>query len=138
MSAETHAESNKKIACRRVHATHSRAISSITFFPALPFASHVSATYNLFATTAPDGVAKLWDVRTLTPVRTFGAHTNSQHRVGTAMSPCARFFAVGSEDQSVVLYDMQSGGVVDRIREVRRLPSALCFFPCMCPRWYAP
>jgi len=64
-------------------------------------------------------MVRLWDCRSLECARTFAGHLNSQLAMRPAPSPCGRFLAVPSEDQSLHLYDLRNGGVVERVREVR-------------------
>jgi WD40 repeat protein len=42
--------------------------------------SHAKEVHELFASSAPDGLIKLWDVRSGSCVRSFAGHKNSQVR----------------------------------------------------------
>ena len=80
------------------------------------FTSHATETYDLFATTAPDGCCRLWDLRQAQPVRSLEMHVNRQIAVGCDFSPCLRYLAVGSEDKSAYVYDLRTGRVVERLK----------------------
>jgi len=75
-----------------------------------------SEALNLFATSAADGCVRLWDVRSLRALRTFRQHASGRGPAGVAFSPCLRFIACGSSDPHAVVYDIRSGGVLDRLR----------------------
>jgi hypothetical protein len=112
-----------------VAAAHDRPVAALRLMPASPLAAHPPAAHACNLTAARDGAARLWDVRTMRPVRRFAAHANVQHAVGAALSPCGRWAAVGSEAREVVLYDVGSGRVHARLREVRShalAPRCLC------------
>eukprot|EP00727_Mastigamoeba_balamuthi_P007641 m51a1_g3498 hypothetical protein (2478) ;mRNA; f:817008-829256 len=72
-------------------------------------------SYNMFATIAIDGSAKLWDLRSVSCVRRFEGHSNRVHKVGVALSPCLRFVATGSENNATYVYDVTRGTVLSRI-----------------------
>lgn len=101
---------------RTIEDAHARPPSRVILNAVSPFATHPSAAYDLFATTAPDGLVKLWDLREQRCVRTLSSHHNRQHRVGGCFSPCLRYFTVGSEDKAAWTYDLRTGLVVTRLR----------------------
>ncbi|KAG2486748.1 hypothetical protein HYH03_014550, partial [Edaphochlamys debaryana] len=81
------------------------------------FVSHPREAYELFATSAPDGAVKLWDVRqTQRCVRAFAGHKNSQlPSLAVSFSPCLRFLGAGSEDKQAYLYDIRQGVVAHKV-----------------------
>jgi WD40 repeat protein len=95
---------------RIVDSNHDRGIHCI----ALPQPSvHVSLPqghYNLFATSSTDNVISLWDVRAPSIIFRFTDHLNRREKVQCAFSPCLRYLATGSEDRTVRIIDIQSGG----------------------------
>lgn len=96
---------------------HARPVHRIVQPTASLHVSHPREAFELFATAATDGAAKLWDVRCARAARTFsGGHKNSQLPVGLAFSPCMRYLATGSEDKVAYLYDMRQGTVLSRLR----------------------
>lgn len=101
---------------RTVPDAHARPPARVVLNEVSPFASHPASAYNLFATTAPDGCAKLWDLRDTRCVRSLSAHANRQVSVGAAFSPCMRYLAVGSEDKTACVYDLRTGLVCDKLR----------------------
>ena len=95
---------------------HQRPMGRIRLHEGSAFTSHATETYDLFATTAPDGCCRLWDLRQAQPVRSLEMHVNRQIAVGCDFSPCLRYLAVGSEDKSAYVYDLRTGRVVERLK----------------------
>lgn len=60
----------------------------------------------MFITQAADGWAKMWDLRSMKIIREFRDHTNRVHSIHGDVSPCLRYFASGSEDRAMYLYDV--------------------------------
>lgn len=77
--------------------------------------AHGADAYELFATSSSDNMIRLWDVRTEACVRCFSSHQSKAAGCGIDISPCLRYLAAGSEDNSLYMYDMGSGGVVKRL-----------------------
>lgn len=100
---------------------------------AVPSASHACAVpragMELYASAAPDGCVRLWDLRQQACVRAFSQHLNRSHRCGAAISPCLRFLATGSEDRCTYLYDLGGGGVVARVPSHTDVVSDVAFSP---------
>ena len=91
--------------------------------------SRPKESYEVFATSAQDNTAKLWDVRSSDCVRTFAQHKNAQIQCGLALSPCLRYLASGSEDKSYYLYDLRMGSLMMRVRGVTDAVTCLAFNP---------
>ncbi|KAG1664713.1 hypothetical protein FOA52_006690 [Chlamydomonas sp. UWO 241] len=104
----------QRISC--IEDVHARPANAIVQAVSSLYVSHPKEAYELFATSAPDNTAKLWDVRCARCVRTFTGHRSSQLPVGLAFSPCLRYLATGSEDRSAYLYDLRQGSVLHRLR----------------------
>jgi WD40 repeat protein len=68
-----------QVACT-IPDAHARPVQRLVQPPASPFVSHPREVHELFASSAPDGVVKLWDVRSGSSscVRSFTGHKNSQ------------------------------------------------------------
>uniref|UniRef100_A0A3P8V4B4 WD repeat domain 27 n=1 Tax=Cynoglossus semilaevis TaxID=244447 RepID=A0A3P8V4B4_CYNSE len=62
------------------------------------FSTQAPDSYNLFLTSAVTDGVKLWDLRTLRCVRRYQNHINRCHPCSSAISPCGRYMASGSED----------------------------------------
>ncbi|MBD0711541.1 MULTISPECIES: trypsin-like peptidase domain-containing protein [unclassified Streptomyces] len=59
------------------------------------------------ATTGPDGTARLWDVASGTPIRTFTGHTSAI--LSVVFSPDSRTLAATSQDNTALLWDVATG-----------------------------
>ncbi|KAF6257814.1 WD40-repeat-containing domain protein [Scenedesmus sp. NREL 46B-D3] len=90
-----------QVACS-IPDAHARPVQRLAQPPGSPFVSHPREVQELFASCAPDGLVKLWDVRSGPGpcVRSFSGHKNSQMAIGLAFSPCMRYLATGSEDKA--------------------------------------
>jgi WD40 repeat protein len=91
---------------RAVQSAHDRPIHRVALLRAGAGTQLPAEAHNTFVTASTDSTIKLWDLRSVSCVRRFEGHNNRTHKVGTAISPCAKFIATGSEDKSVVLYDI--------------------------------
>eukprot|EP00928_Gymnodinium_smaydae_P045365 TRINITY_DN30254_c0_g1_i2.p1 TRINITY_DN30254_c0_g1~~TRINITY_DN30254_c0_g1_i2.p1 ORF type:complete len:260 (-),score=18.25 TRINITY_DN30254_c0_g1_i2:93-872(-) len=102
----------KVLASIQDKATHFRPITCLRF--AQPHAGCLtSESLDLFYTVAQDGIAKLWDLRSMQECRSFeGGHVHSAQRLKARLSPCLRFFCMPSEDGAVCIYDVKGGGVL--------------------------
>ncbi|XP_024153529.1 WD repeat-containing protein 27 isoform X3 [Oryzias melastigma] len=78
---------------------HSRSIHCITQNKGSRFCTQTSDSYNLFLTSAITDGLKLWDLRTMRCVRRYDSHAICCHPCFSAISPCGRFIATGSEDK---------------------------------------
>eukprot|EP00775_Hariotina_reticulata_P012463 gene12463-12598_t len=120
MDAET-----MQVACA-ISDAHSRPVTRLVQPGASPFASLPREVNELFASSAPDGLIKLWDVRCGASgcVRSFSGHkcSRSQVPLGLALSPCMRFLATGSDDQAAHVFDLRTGTLLHRLRP----PSSTC------------
>jgi hypothetical protein len=129
--------------------THARGAHAL----ALPQPTHTSvpdgsddphgaaAAWYLGASVARDGVVAMWDMRVGgRPVARWsdGPHTVRVHACGLAFSPDMRWLAVGSEDRSLVLFDLRTGtptrvrGAPDTVLSVAWRPhSAALYAGCL-------
>uniref|UniRef100_A0A3B3B4N7 Uncharacterized protein n=1 Tax=Oryzias melastigma TaxID=30732 RepID=A0A3B3B4N7_ORYME len=87
---------------------HSRSIHCITQNKGSRFCTQTSDSYNLFLTSAITDGLKLWDLRTMRCVRRYDSHAICCHPCFSAISPCGRFIATGSEDKCAYIYDIRS------------------------------
>jgi WD40 repeat protein len=115
---------------RTISGVHDRNVSCI----ALPQPSvHVPLpqhAYNTFATSAPDNLIMLWDVRSPSCVSRYSDHVNRRERVQCAFSPCMRYLATGSEDRTVRVFDITGGRELCRITGAHRdVVSSVAFHP---------
>lgn len=94
---------------------HERPVHVLRLFEGSASADTPLSGHEIFLSAAVDGSVKLWDLRAATCVRRFGAHTNRLHAVGASISPCLRFVCCGSEDKHAYLFNVGSGGVIDRL-----------------------
>ena len=109
---------------------HSRAVSAISLPSATAFVDHVQSSMEIFATTAPDGLVKLWDVRTpQKPIRSFSNHINRVHSIACSISPCLRYLSMGSEDRCTYLYDTSSSRLISKIHTHTDVVSKTAFSP---------
>ena len=109
---------------------HTRPVQRLGLASACQHAGHPAGTLEVFTTSAPDGVVKLWDLRcTSSAVRSFASHVNKVHAVGTALSPCMRFLATGSEDRCTYVYEVATGKVVSKVHSHSDVVSCVAFNP---------
>uniref|UniRef100_I3JTZ2 WD repeat domain 27 n=1 Tax=Oreochromis niloticus TaxID=8128 RepID=I3JTZ2_ORENI len=93
---------NKGTVASEVPDAHSRAIHCITQNKGSAFSSQAPDSYNLFLTSAVTDGMKIWDLRTLRCVRRYENHVNRCQPCSSAISPCGRFIATGSEDNCLL------------------------------------
>ncbi|XP_030604144.1 WD repeat-containing protein 27 isoform X2 [Archocentrus centrarchus] len=93
---------NKGIVASELPDAHSRAIHCITQNKGSAFSSQAPDSYNLFLTSAVTDSMKIWDLRTLRCVRRYENHVNRCQPCSSAISPCGRFIATGSEDNCLL------------------------------------
>ncbi|GBG27462.1 WD repeat-containing protein 27 [Hondaea fermentalgiana] len=101
----------------RVSRGLSRAPHTITLPTHALHAAHPPGAFDMFVTssTADGGTLQMWDLRQREAVQTLQGHQNRVHTVGTSISPCMRYIATGSEDNSCYLYDVRMGSVQSRL-----------------------
>jgi WD40 repeat protein len=86
---------------------HSRYIHCITQNKGTRYRSLTSDAYDLFATSSISDGIKLWDLRTQRYVRWYTSYANRSQPIMASFSPCGRYIATGSEDNSAVVYDIR-------------------------------
>eukprot|EP00796_Vickermania_ingenoplastis_P005961 gene5961-4270_t len=118
-------------ALRVIPDAHTRGIHKIAMCTNTRFVQNVSvATEHLFLTAALDNAVNLWDLRQPRSVRQFALHKNSAlNTLGLSFAPAGLYFAVGSEDRSVYIYDVSSGGAPLDIVNCNEIPTALAWHP---------
>lgn len=87
----------------------------------------VSADGSLIASTGRDGSVKLWDGRTLAPLRSLVGHTAAAW--GVALSPDGKQVASGSSDGTVRLWDAAKGVETHKLTPAGRGITAVAFSP---------
>lgn len=108
---------------------HRRTIHKVVMCAKNRWVSNLSASAeHLFLTSGLDSAVNLWDLRQQKSIRQFALHKNSAlTTLGLSFSSSGSFFAVGSEDRSVYLYDVRSGGPPLDIISCSDIPTALAF-----------
>uniref|UniRef100_A0A3Q3MWM0 Uncharacterized protein n=1 Tax=Mastacembelus armatus TaxID=205130 RepID=A0A3Q3MWM0_9TELE len=81
------------------------------------FSTQAPDSYNLFLTSAVTDGVKIWDLRTLGCVRRYESHLNRCHPCSSAISPCGRFIASGSEDSCAYVYDIRSSSYLHKLQK---------------------
>ncbi|TKS85440.1 WD repeat-containing protein 27 [Collichthys lucidus] len=81
------------------------------------FSTQAPDSYNLFLTSAVTDGVKIWDLRTLRCVRRYENHLNRCHPCSSAISPCGRFIASGSEDNCAYVYDIRSSSYLHKLHK---------------------
>ncbi|XP_070697667.1 WD repeat-containing protein 27 [Pempheris klunzingeri] len=108
---------NKGTVAAELPDAHSRAIHCITQNKGSMFSTQALDSYNLFLTSAVTDGVKIWDLRALKCVRRYEAHLNRCHPCSSAISPCGRFIASGSEDNCAYVYDIRSSSYLHKLQK---------------------
>ncbi|XP_061545675.1 WD repeat-containing protein 27 isoform X2 [Phycodurus eques] len=108
---------------------HSRAVHCITQNKGSMFSTQAPESYNLFLTSAVTDGVKMWDLRTLRCVRRYENHLNRCHSCSSAISPCGRFIACGSEDKCVYVYDIRSSSYLHKLQRDSETVLSVAFNP---------
>ncbi|XP_078129687.1 WD repeat-containing protein 27 isoform X2 [Sander vitreus] len=108
---------NKGTVASALPDVHSRAVHCITQNKGSMFSTQAPDSYNLFLTSAVTDGVKIWDLRTLRCVRRYENHLNRCHTCSSAISPCGRFIASGSEDNCAYVYDIRSSRYLHRLQK---------------------
>lgn len=116
---------------RVVADAHSRGIHKIAMCTNSRFVHSCPASVeHLFLTAGLDSAVNLWDLRQSKSVRQYALHKNTAlTTLGLALSPSGSFFAVGSEDRSVYIYDIKCAGAPLDILSCNDVPTALTWHP---------
>ena len=111
---------------------HTRAIHTLS----LPVAScHTDAAPSsldcvITASFQGGGLVRLWDIRSAKCSRELaGGHVSRSVATGAALSPCATFMAVGSEEKRTVLYDTRTSSVVSKLPGASDSVTAVAWHP---------
>eukprot|EP00111_Clytia_hemisphaerica_P006631 TCONS_00019191-protein len=120
---------NKGEEVQTIKDAHTRPVHSVSQIQGSTFIGLPSESYELFVTSAPHDGVKLWDTRTYRSVRKYEGHVNRSQKVGLAVSPCAKYIAVGSEDKSVYIYDIRSNSYLHSLPGHKDNVSALAYHP---------
>ncbi|XP_034465303.1 WD repeat-containing protein 27 [Hippoglossus hippoglossus] len=108
---------NRSAVVSQLPDAHSRAAHCITQNKGSMFSTQAPDSYNLFLTSAVTDGVKIWDLRTLRCVRRYENHVNRCLPCSSAISPCGRFIATGSEDNSAYVYDIRSSSVLHKLQK---------------------
>nr|XP_023686026.1 WD repeat-containing protein 27 isoform X3 [Paramormyrops kingsleyae] len=109
---------------------HTRAVHHVAQNKGSSFCAQGFDFYNLFLTSAVTDGMKLWDLRILRCVRKFEGHQNRCHPCTSAFSPCGRYIATGSEDNSAYLYDIRSSSYLKKLPRHTDTVLNVAFSPC--------
>lgn len=109
--------------------THSRAVHCITQNKGSMFSTQAPDSYNLFLTSAVTDGIKIWDLRTLRCVRRYENHVNRCHPCSSAISPCGRYIATGSEDNCAYVYDVRSSSYLHKLQKESSTVLSVTFNP---------
>ncbi|XP_067465953.1 WD repeat-containing protein 27 isoform X1 [Thunnus thynnus] len=120
---------NKGAVASELPNAHSRAIHCITQNKGSMFSTQAPDSYNLFLTGAVTDGVKIWDLRTLRCVRRYENHLNRCHPCSSAISPCGRFIASGSEDMCVYVYDIRSSRYLHKLQKHSETVLSVAFNP---------
>ncbi|XP_041645071.1 WD repeat-containing protein 27 [Cheilinus undulatus] len=107
---------NKATVASELLDAHSRAVHCIAQNKGSMFSTQAPDSYNLFLTNAVTDGMKIWDLRTLSCVRRYENHLNRCHPCSSAVSPCGRFIATGSEDKCAYVYDIRSSSYLHKLQ----------------------
>eukprot|EP00040_Diaphanoeca_grandis_P009846 m.290612 g.290612 ORF g.290612 m.290612 type:complete len:149 (-) comp212857_c0_seq1:104-550(-) len=102
-------------AVSQIEDAHTRSIHTIRLNSGSNYVKHPAEAYNLFFTAAVNDGVHLWDIRTNKSVRHFSGHVSRAVACGIDYSPCGRYLASGSEDRSAYIYDIRTGGVLNKL-----------------------
>lgn len=118
-------------AVQEIPNAHSRGIHRVAMCTNSRFSRNCSvATEHLFFTAGLDNAVNMWDLRQPRSIRQFALHKNcALTTLGLSFSPSGAFFAVGSEDRSVYLYDITTGGSALDIINCDDTPTSLAWHP---------
>lgn len=93
------------------------------------FSTQAPDSYNLFLTSAVTDGIKIWDLRTLRCVRRYENHVNRCHPCSSAISPCGRYIATGSEDNCAYVYDVRSSSYLHKLQKESSTVLSVTFNP---------
>ncbi|TNN66678.1 WD repeat-containing protein 27 [Liparis tanakae] len=113
----------------RLPEAHSRAVHCITQNKGSMFSTQAPDSYNLFLTSAVTDGVKMWDLRTMRCVRRYENHLNRCHPCSSAVSPCGRFIASGSEDNCAYIYDIRSSSYLHKLQKQSDTVLSVTFNP---------
>ncbi|XP_070772507.1 WD repeat-containing protein 27 [Enoplosus armatus] len=120
---------NKGTVASEMPDAHSRAVHCITQNKGSIFSTQGADSYNLFLTSAVTDGMKIWDLRTLRCVRRYENHLNRCHPCSSAISPCGRFIASGSEDNCAYVYDIRSSSYLHKLEKHSDTVLSVAFNP---------
>lgn len=97
---------------REIENAHDREIHHISLPQPSVYVPHSSSStqgYNMFATASTDNSIALWDLRSSRVICRYYDHVNRREAIGCSISPCLRYLATGSEDNTCRIVDIRSG-----------------------------
>lgn len=118
-------------ALRVIKNAHKRAIHKVLVCArSRSMENSTTSDEHLLLTAGLDSAVNMWDLRQQKPVRQYALHKNSAlTTLGLGIVASGSFFAVGSEDRSVYLYDIRWGGAPLDVISCNENPTALAFHP---------
>lgn len=110
---------------------HQRTIHKVMLCAKSSWRSNSASTgEHLLLTAGLDGAVNMWDLRQQKSIRQFALHKNSAlTTLGLGIASSGSFFAVGSEDRYVYLYDVRFVGAPLDVIPCPDIPTALVFHP---------
>lgn len=120
---------DRKAEVRSIQSVHRKNISTLDFYKGSDYMDPLPESYNTFITGAPDNFIQIHDIRAPEGAITLTGHTNSALDVGAQLSPCLRYAASGSEDKSCYVWDIRTGGVLERLRGFKEVTTAVAWNP---------
>lgn len=104
---------------------HSLALPDMSMHAAIsPTAFNVFLT----ASTEGGGEIELWDLRSQRRANRFTGHCNRAHPIQPSLSPCLRFIATGSEDNTAYIFDTRTAGITAALKHAETV-SSVAFHP---------
>lgn len=102
---------------------HDRPIEKLAFVPASSVGNTDTAEVacNTVLASSKGGCVRLWDVRSMKPIRQFGtlAHHRGVYASAAAVSACGGLVACGTADPAEIhTYDVRTAGIMQTIKQV--------------------
>uniref|UniRef100_A0A8C5EDJ1 WD repeat domain 27 n=1 Tax=Gouania willdenowi TaxID=441366 RepID=A0A8C5EDJ1_GOUWI len=119
-----------KVACE-IPDAHTRAVHCIAQNKGSAFSHQAPDSSNIFLTSAVTDGVKIWDLRTLRCVRRYENHLIRSHPCSSAISPCGRLIATGSEDNCAYVYDIRSSSFLHKLHKHSDTVLSVAFNPAI-------
>ena len=99
---------------RNLPSQHTKPIHWLSLPTPSQHAAVSAASYEIFSTSASDGLVMLWDLRSPKCIWRYTGHVNRSEPVVASISPCVRLLACGSEDGCARQIDIRMGRELHR------------------------